>query len=79
MINNELFTCKNKDTYPPFKNGLYLEEFFFNRIMSSNFKTKRTFIPALWTNFQIEHWFQNSSICLIFALYFYLFFATVVM
>jgi len=61
MINNELFTCKNKDTYPPFKNGLYLEEFFFNRIMSSNFKTKRTFIPALWTNFQIENWFNSNK------------------
>ena len=46
MIDSELFTCMNKDTYPPFKNGLYLEEFFFNRIMSSNFKTKRKFIGS---------------------------------
>jgi hypothetical protein len=61
MIDNELFICKNKDIYPPFKNGLYLEEFFFNRIMSSNFKTKRMFIPALWTNFQIEHWFNSKK------------------
>ena len=28
MINSPYFYCKNKDTYPPFKNGLYLEEFF---------------------------------------------------
>jgi hypothetical protein len=56
MINNELFYCKNKDTYPPFKDGLYLEEYFLKYMVHK--ETRRTYIPALWTNFQIEPWFH---------------------
>jgi hypothetical protein len=58
MINNNLFYCKNKDTYPPFKNGLYLEEFFLKKILNENPYLKRKYIPVLWTNFQIEGWFE---------------------
>ncbi len=54
----ELFYCKNKDTYPPFKNGLYLEEFFIDKFLKENPYTKRKYIPLSWTNFQIESWFQ---------------------
>lgn len=61
MINNNLFYCKNKDTYPPFKNGLYLEEYFLNKIQNENIVTKRKYIPALWTNFQIEGWFHSRK------------------
>ena len=53
------FYCKNKDTYPPFKNGLYLEEYFFNKMNKCSMHMKRKYIPALWTNFQIEGWFQS--------------------
>jgi len=59
MINNELFYCKNKDTYPPFKHGLYLEEYFLRQM--SYKKTRRIYIPALWTNFQIEPWFSSKK------------------
>jgi hypothetical protein len=62
MINLNLFYCKNKDTYPPFKNGLYLEEYFFRKIMSENTLLKRKYIPALWTNFQIEGWFESKKL-----------------
>jgi len=58
MINNKLFYCKNKDTYPPFKNGLYMEEYFLKYIIDNKINTKRKYIPALWTNFQIEGWFR---------------------
>jgi hypothetical protein len=61
MINNNLFYCKNKDTYPPFKNGLYLEEFVFQKIIQEKKVLKRKYIPALWTNFQIEHWFSYKK------------------
>jgi len=61
MINNSLFYCKNKDTYPPFKNGLYLEEYFLKKISEENIKLKRKYIPALWTNFQIEGWFSYKK------------------
>ena len=62
MINNSLFYCRNKDTYPPFKNGLYLEEYFFRKITSENLLLKRKYIPALWTNFQIEGWFESKKL-----------------
>lgn len=61
MLNNNLFYCKNKDTYPPFKNGLYLEEYFLRKITSENPLLKRKYIPTLWTNFQIEGWFQHRK------------------
>ena len=61
LINNKLFYCNNKDTYPPFKNGLYLEEFFLQKILKENIITKRKYIPALWTNFQIESWFNHKK------------------
>lgn len=60
MSLNPLFYCKNKDTYPPFKNGLYLEEYFLKYIVDNNIFTKRKYIPILWTNCQIESWFKHK-------------------
>lgn len=57
MINCNLFYCRNKDTYPPFKNGVYLEEYFLRHFLQNSPKFNRVYIPALWTNFQIEGWF----------------------
>jgi hypothetical protein len=61
MLENSLFNCKNKDTYPPFKNGLYLEEYFFNKMINEMPILKRKYIPVKWTNFQIEGWFQSKK------------------
>jgi len=64
MLQSPLFYCKNKDTYPPFKNGLYLEEYFLNKFLVENISTDttlRTYIPVLWTNFQIEEWFGHQK------------------
>jgi hypothetical protein len=61
MINHSLFYCKNKDTYPPFKNGLYLEEYFLKKVTTEGIDFKRKYIPALWTNFQIEGWFESKK------------------
>lgn len=61
MLDNTLFLCKNKDVYPPFKNGFYLEEYFHYKFNIHLPDTKRTFIPFLWTNFQIEHWFPSKK------------------
>jgi hypothetical protein len=57
MLSNEWFQCRNKDTYPPFKNGLYLEEYCYEHIKN----TTRKYIPVKWTNFQIEGWFQDKK------------------
>jgi len=61
MLNNPLFYCKNKDTYPPFKYGLYKEEYFLTKYLENKPNTKRKYIPVLWTNFQIEGWFQSQK------------------
>lgn len=61
MINCELFYCKQNIPYPPFKNGLYLEEYFMNNLFSENISLKRKYIPAFWTNFQIENWFNSNK------------------
>lgn len=61
MINNSNFYCKNKDTYPPFKNGFYMEEYFLDYYKKNNISCLRKYIPALWTNFQIEGWFKNKQ------------------
>jgi hypothetical protein len=62
MLCNTLFNCPNKDTYPPFKNGLYLEEYFFKKMMDEENNLKRKYIPVKWTNFQIESWFQYKKV-----------------
>lgn len=61
MIPDSRFYCPNKDRYPPFKDGRYLEEYFFDKIFSNKVELKRKYIPALWTNFQIEGWFQQEK------------------
>ena len=61
MLNNSLFNCPNKDTYPPFKNGLYLEEYFFQKMQIERPALQRKYIPVKWTNFQIEGWFQSRK------------------
>jgi len=52
-----VFNCKNKTVYPPFKNGLYLEEYFKQYVLENQPSTKRKYIPVTWTNFQIERCF----------------------
>lgn len=58
-IDNELFYCKTDIVYPPFKNGLYLEEYFLEYLEKSKINTKRKYIPAYWTNIQNNSQFKN--------------------
>ena len=51
-------------TYPPFKLGHYLEEFFFDYCVDyekTRDKNGRLYIPALWTAMQIEGWFPEKK------------------
>jgi len=61
MLSHSFFNCPNKDTYPPFKNGLYLEEYFYNKFIKEQPLCKRKYIPVKWTNFQIEGWFEQKK------------------
>jgi hypothetical protein len=61
---SDFFYVKNKDCYPPFKEGYYLEEYFYynqQSIQKTFDKNGRLYIPALWTNFQIESWFNEKK------------------
>lgn len=60
-IDSHYFYVPNKDVYPPFKSGHYLEEYFMKRFFEIQPQTKRKYIPALWTNFQIESWFPSRK------------------
>jgi hypothetical protein len=63
-IENENFYCNTKIVYPPFKNGLYMEEFFLDYVSKNNIKydkNGRLYIPCLWTNFQTESWFRERK------------------
>lgn len=63
-IENESFYAKTKIVYPPFKNGLYMEEYFLDYVTKNNIKydkNGRLYIPCLWTNFQTEPWFQERK------------------
>jgi hypothetical protein len=55
------FYCSNKDTYPPFKNGLYLEEYFLQKFYKLKPVLKKVYIPCLRTNFQIEFNFPSKK------------------
>ena len=63
MIENSLFNVPMNCTYPPFKNGLYLEEYFKKKINEGQNinNLKRKYIPATWTNFQLESWFESKK------------------
>jgi hypothetical protein len=49
--------------YPPFKNGKYMEEYFYNYIMShkDEINSDLVYIPAFWTNIQIHPNFQRMK------------------
>ena len=59
LLSHPLIYFKTTICYPPFKNGLYLEEYFLKAYLENKPKTKRKYIPVLWTNFQIEGWFLH--------------------
>lgn len=49
--------------YPPFKNGRYMEEYFYNYIITHKNKidSDYIYIPAFWTNIQIHPNFQSMK------------------
>ena len=64
LLDSNLFYSPNCVLYPSFKKGLYMEEYFFEYMKRNNMshdKSGKLYIPILWTNFQIEHWFDNHK------------------
>jgi hypothetical protein len=62
LISDKRFYKENDVIYPPFKNGLYMEEYFLNYMQNNQInidKKGRKYIPVLWTNFQIDPHFTQ--------------------
>lgn len=62
LIPDKAFYVGTAVIYPPFKDGFYMEEYFLNYAISNNIvydRDGRLYIPALWTNFQLESWFRS--------------------
>jgi hypothetical protein len=49
--------------YPPFKNGRYMEEYFYDYVMThkDEINSDRVYIPAFWTNIQIHPNFKSMK------------------
>jgi len=49
--------------YPPFKNGRYMEEFFYEYVLAhrEEINSDRVYIPVFWTNLQIHPNFQSMK------------------
>lgn len=50
-------------TYPPFKNGRYMEEYFYDYAQTNKDKidSERVYIPIFWTNLQNHPAFQSQK------------------
>ena len=59
------FRPKTSITYPPFKNGRYMEEYFYdystNPENNNKINIERIYIPAFWTNIQNHPNFSNMK------------------
>ena len=60
----DFFRKPSPDTYPPFKHGRYMEEYFYDFILKNidNFKhINYTYIPVFWTNLQVSSDFSSKK------------------
>jgi hypothetical protein len=58
----EQFRPSTSITYPPFKNGRYMEEYVYEYLMENkdDIKTDLVYLPVFWTNLQNHRGFSNS-------------------
>jgi len=59
----EQFRQFSSTRYPPFKNGQYMEEYFYNHavINRDNIETQYVYIPVFWTNLQVNAGFLQNK------------------
>jgi len=46
-------------TYPPYHQGLYLEDYFFKWFVENNIETERFYIPVFWTTCYVENTYHG--------------------
>ena len=52
------FRPATSHTYPPFKNGRYMEEYVYEFFLKNSHS--KTYIPIFWTNMQNHPGFKNN-------------------
>jgi hypothetical protein len=53
----------NYPDYPPFKNGLYLEEYFYKYVIDNNIEfINKKYLPIFWTNLICNKLYNNEEI-----------------
>lgn len=59
----DFFRKSSPDTYPPFKNGRYMEEYFYDYIIKNLEQLRHidyVYIPVFWTNLQVSSDFESK-------------------
>ena len=62
LFKDERFYISSNHTYPPLKDGYYLEEYFLLYIKQLKPELKMNYLPILYTNIQTSHWFNEEQI-----------------
>ena len=57
----KMFRPSTSIVYPPFKNGKYMEEYFYEYYMKNEIKSDRIYIPIFWTNIQNHPGFSSQK------------------
>ena len=60
----DFFRSESPHTYPPFKNGYYLEEYFYNYVLENKElfdSIDYVYIPVFWTNLQVSSDYESKK------------------
>jgi len=60
----DLFRTQSPHTYPPFKNGHYMEEYFYNYVLENKElfdSINAIYIPVYWTNLQVSGDYESKK------------------
>lgn len=61
----DFFRKPSPDTYPPFKNGRYMEEYFYDFVIKNIEQYNSidyVYIPVFWTNLQVSSDFESKKV-----------------
>ena len=51
----------NYPTYPPYHEGMYIEDYFFDYFTKNKIETDRIYIPIFWTSCYNNHWYTGVN------------------
>jgi hypothetical protein len=57
----KMFRPSTSIVYPPFKKGMYMEEYYYDYYTKNEIKSDRIYIPIFWTNIQTHPGFSTQK------------------